>query len=181
MVVLGVMPQTVEAINHAKAANCAIIVAINKMDKPGANPRRVKEELMAHDVIAEDYGGDVMMIPVSAKTGQGLEDLLDAILVKAEMMELKANPNRYAIGTVLEPLNAYLILAENLYKQPQKFSKSYNFGPDSNSQQKVIDILENIKTYFVKNNYAANVKYETDSRNIIWTRGIGASARCLRE
>lgn len=98
----GVMPQTVEAINHAKAANCAIIVAINKMDKPGANPRKVKEELMAHDVIAEDYGGDVMMIPVSAKTGQGLEDLLEAILVKAEMMELKANPNRYAIGTVLE-------------------------------------------------------------------------------
>lgn len=66
---------------------------------------------------------------------------------------------------VLEPLNAYLILAENLYKQPQKFSKSYNFGPDSNSQQKVIDILENIKTYFVKNNYAANVKYETENNN----------------
>lgn len=98
----GVMPQTVEAINHAKAANCKIIVAINKMDKPGANPRRVKEELMAHDVIAEDYGGDVLMVPVSAKTGQGLEDLLDAIQMTAEMMELKANPNRYAIGTVLE-------------------------------------------------------------------------------
>ena len=98
----GVMPQTVEAIDHAKAANSQIIVAINKMDKPGANPRKVKEELMAHDVIAEDYGGDVIMVEVSAKTKQGLDDLLDAILLKAEMMELKANPNRYAIGTVLE-------------------------------------------------------------------------------
>ena len=98
----GVMPQTIEAIDHAKAANSQIIVAINKMDKPGANSRKVKEELMAHDVIAEDYGGDVIMVEVSAKTKQGLDDLLDAILLKAEMMELKANPNRYAIGTVLE-------------------------------------------------------------------------------
>lgn len=98
----GVMPQTIEAINHAKAADCEIIVAINKMDKPGADPDRVKNELMAHDVIAEDYGGEVMTVEVSAKTGKGINDLLDAILVKAEMMELKANPNRYAIGTVLE-------------------------------------------------------------------------------
>ena len=98
----GVMPQTVEAINHAKAAECEIIVAINKMDKPGADPDRVKNELMAHDVIAEDFGGDIMTVEVSAKTGKGINDLLDAILVKAEMMELKANPNRYAIGTVLE-------------------------------------------------------------------------------
>ena len=98
----GVMPQTLEAIDHAKAAKCQIIVAINKMDKPGANPERVKQELMAHDVIAEEYGGDIMMIPLSAKTGEGINDLLDAILVKAEMMELKANPRRYAIGTVLE-------------------------------------------------------------------------------
>ena len=98
----GVMPQTVEAINHAKAAECEIIVAINKMDKPGADPDRVKNELMAHDVIAEDFGGEIMTVEVSAKTGKGINDLLDAILVKAEMMELKANPNRYAIGTVLE-------------------------------------------------------------------------------
>ncbi|MBR6226247.1 MAG: translation initiation factor IF-2 [Bacilli bacterium] len=98
----GVMPQTVEAINHAKAAECEIIVAINKMDKPGADPDKVKNELMAHDVIAEDFGGDIMTVEVSAKTGKGINDLLDAILVKAEMMELKANPNRYAIGTVLE-------------------------------------------------------------------------------
>lgn len=98
----GVMPQTVEAINHAKAANCQIIVAINKMDKPGANPQRVKEELMQHDIYGEEYGGDVLMVECSAKTGQGLNDLLEAILLKAEMMELKANPNRYAIGTVLE-------------------------------------------------------------------------------
>ncbi len=98
----GVMPQTIEAINHAKAANCQIIVAINKMDKPGANPRRVKEELMQHDIYGEDYGGDVLMVECSAKTGAGLNDLLETILVKAEMMELKANPNRFAIGTVLE-------------------------------------------------------------------------------
>jgi translation initiation factor IF-2 len=98
----GVMPQTVEAIDHAKAANCQIIVAINKMDKAGANPAHVKEQLMQHDVIAEDYGGDVMCVPCSAKTGMGINDLLETILTKAEMMELKANPNRYAIGTVLE-------------------------------------------------------------------------------
>ena len=98
----GVMPQTIEAINHAKAANCQIIVAINKMDAPGANPYKVKEELMQHNIIGEEYGGDVLMVETSAKTGAGLNDLLEAILLKAEMMELKANPNRYAIGTVLE-------------------------------------------------------------------------------
>ena len=98
----GVMPQTLEAIDHAKAAGSPIIVAINKMDKPGANPRRVKEQLMAHDVIAEDYGGDVMTCEISAKKGDGIDDLLDMILLKAEMMELKANPKRYASGTVLE-------------------------------------------------------------------------------
>ncbi len=98
----GVMPQTIEAIDHAKAANCEVIVAINKMDAPGANPRRVKEQLMAHNVISEEYGGDVMMVPCSAKTGDGINDLLEAICLKAEMAELKANPKRYAIGTVLE-------------------------------------------------------------------------------
>ncbi len=98
----GVMPQTLEAIDHAKAAGSPIIVAINKMDKAGANPRKVKEQLMAHDVIAEDYGGDVMTCEISAKKGTGIDDLLDMILLKAEMMELKANPKRYASGTVLE-------------------------------------------------------------------------------
>ncbi len=98
----GVMPQTLEAIDHAKAADSPIIVAINKMDKAGANPRKVKEQLMAHDVIAEDYGGDVMTCEISAKKGMGIDDLLDMILLKAEMMELKANPKRYASGTVLE-------------------------------------------------------------------------------
>ncbi len=98
----GVMPQTLEAIDHAKAAGSPIIVAINKMDMPGANPQRVKEQLMAHDVISEDYGGDVMMCEISAKNGDGIDDLLDAIILKAEMMELKANPKRYASGTVLE-------------------------------------------------------------------------------
>ncbi len=98
----GVMPQTIEAIDHAKAAGVPIIVAINKMDKAGANPRRVEEELMAHDVISEAYGGDVIVVEISAKKGTGIDDLLDMILLKAEMLELKANPSRYAIGTVLE-------------------------------------------------------------------------------
>ena len=98
----GVMPQTIEAIDHAKAAGVPIIVAINKMDKPGVNPNRVKEELMAHDVIAEEYGGEVMVTEISAKNKTGIDDLLEAILLKAEMLELKANPDRYAIGSVLE-------------------------------------------------------------------------------
>ena len=98
----GVMPQTIEAIDHAKAAGVPIIVAINKMDMPGANPRKVIEELMAHDVIAEEYGGDVIVTEISAKTGKGIQDLLENIVLKAEMLELKANPSRYAIGTVLE-------------------------------------------------------------------------------
>ena len=98
----GVMPQTIEAIQHAKAADVPVIVAINKIDKPGANPHKVKEELMAHDIIAEDYGGDVMTCEISAKLGRGIDDLLEMVLLKAEMMELKANPSRYAIGTVLE-------------------------------------------------------------------------------
>ncbi|MCR5491538.1 MAG: translation initiation factor IF-2, partial [Bacilli bacterium] len=98
----GVMPQTIEAIDHAKAAGVPIIVAINKMDKPGANPRRVEEELMAHDVISEAYGGDVIVVEISAKKGTGIDDLLEMILLKAEMLDLKANPSRYAIGTVLE-------------------------------------------------------------------------------
>ena len=98
----GVMPQTIEAIDHAKAAGVPIIVAINKIDKAGANPRKVKEELMAHDVISEDYGGDVMCCEISAKKGIGIDDLLEMITLKAEMLELKANPSRYAIGTVLE-------------------------------------------------------------------------------
>ncbi len=98
----GVMPQTIEAIDHAKAANVPIIVAINKMDVPGANPEKVINELMQHDVIAEKYGGDVMVCEISAKKKQGIKELLETVLVEAEMLELKANPNRYAIGTVLE-------------------------------------------------------------------------------
>ena len=98
----GVMPQTVEAIDHAKAAGVPIIVAVNKMDKAGANPRKVLEELLAHEVVAEEYGGDVIVCEISAKKGEGIDDLLENILLKAEMLELKANPSRYAIGTVLE-------------------------------------------------------------------------------
>lgn len=98
----GVMPQTLEAIDHARAANVPIIVAINKIDVPGANPEKVETELMQHNVIAEKYGGDVMVCEISAKKKIGISDLLETILVEAEMLELKANSNRFAIGTVLE-------------------------------------------------------------------------------
>ena len=98
----GVMPQTIEAIDHAKAAGVPIIVAINKMDKPGADPNRVKQELLQHDVIAEEYGGDAICVEISAKQKKNIEGILEAILVVAELKELKANPDRYALGTVLE-------------------------------------------------------------------------------
>ena len=98
----GVMPQTIEAIDHAKAAGVPIIVAINKMDKVGAEPERVKNELMAHDVICEEFGGDVIAVEISAKKKINIEGLLESILLVAEMKELKANPDRYALGTVLE-------------------------------------------------------------------------------
>ena len=98
----GVMPQTIEAIDHAKAAEVPIIVAINKMDAPGADPDKVINELMQHDIIAEKYGGENIVCEISAKKKQGIDNLLDAILLEAEMLELKANPKRYAIGTVLE-------------------------------------------------------------------------------
>ena len=98
----GVMPQTIEAIDHAKAAGVPVIVAINKMDKPGVNPHRVVEELMQHDLVSEEYGGDIICVQISAKTGKGIDELLESILLKAEMLELRANPSRYAIGTVLE-------------------------------------------------------------------------------
>ena len=92
----GVMPQTIEAINHAKSADVPIIVAINKMDKPGANPDHVKQQLSEHGLLPEEWGGDVIMVPVSAKQKQGIDDLLENILLVAEVMELKANPNRKA-------------------------------------------------------------------------------------
>ena len=98
----GIMPQTVESINHAKAAGVSLIVAINKMDKEGANPDRVKEELTKYDLVCEDWGGDVMCVPVSAKTGEGIDELLEDVLLIAEMQELKANPNRRAKGAVIE-------------------------------------------------------------------------------
>ena len=98
----GVMPQTIEAIDHAKAAKVPIIVAINKMDKPGADPERIKTQLMNYDIIAEEYGGSNICLEISAKKNQGIKELLESILLVAEMQELKANPNRYAIGTVIE-------------------------------------------------------------------------------
>ncbi len=98
----GVMPQTVEAINHAKSANVPIIVAINKIDKPGANPERVKQELMEHGLVPEEYGGDNIMVPVSAKKQIGINDLLENILLVAEVQELKANPAADARGVIIE-------------------------------------------------------------------------------
>ena len=98
----GIMPQTVESINHAKAANVPIIVAINKMDKPTANPDKIKEQLTKYDLIPEEWGGDTVIVPISAKTGMGLEDLLEMVILSAEVLELKANPNRRAKGTVIE-------------------------------------------------------------------------------
>ena len=98
----GVMPQTVEAISHAKAAGIEVIVAINKIDKPSANVERVKQELTEYELIPEDWGGTTLFVPVSAHTGEGLDDLLDSILLQAEMCELKANPNRNARGLVIE-------------------------------------------------------------------------------
>ena len=98
----GIMPQTVEAINHAKAANVQIIVAINKIDKVGANPDQIKQQLTEYNLVPEEWGGDVMCIPVSAKTHEGLDDLLEGIILVADVMELKANPDRSAKGTVIE-------------------------------------------------------------------------------
>lgn len=98
----GVMPQTIEAINHAKAANVPIIVAVNKMDKPSANPDKVKQELADQGLLVEDWGGDVISVPVSALKNENIDTLLEMILIVAEMEELKANPNRKAVGTVVE-------------------------------------------------------------------------------
>ena len=98
----SVKPQTIESISHAKAANVPIIVAINKMDKPGANPDKVKKDLADNGILVEDWGGDVISVPVSAKEGEGITDLLEMILLEAEMLELKANPDRLALGTVIE-------------------------------------------------------------------------------
>ena len=98
----GVMPQTIEAINHAKAAEVPIIVAVNKMDKEGANPDRVKQELVENGLVPEEWGGDTIFVPMSAKKGEGIEQLLEMILLVSEVNEYKANPNRKAIGTVIE-------------------------------------------------------------------------------
>ena len=98
----GIMPQTIEAINHAKAANVQIIVAINKMDKPEANPDRIMQQLTEHSLVPEEWGGDIICVPVSAKTHNGIDNLLENVLLVAEMLELKANPDRKAKGVVIE-------------------------------------------------------------------------------
>ena len=98
----GIMPQTIESINHAKAAKIPIVVAINKMDMPGANPERVKQQLTEYDLVSEEWGGDTIVCPISAKTGEGIDNLLENLVVLAEILELKANPNRAARGTVIE-------------------------------------------------------------------------------
>ena len=98
----SVMAQTVEAINHAKAAGCPVIVAVNKCDKPDADPQRVRNDLLQQEIITEDFGGDVLCIDVSAMTGQGLDRLEEAIMLQSELLELKANPDRAADGVVVE-------------------------------------------------------------------------------
>lgn len=98
----GIMPQTVEAINHAKSAGVDVIVAVNKMDKAGANPERVKQQLTEYSLVPEEWGGDTMVYPISCKTGEGIEDLLEGLLIKAEMKELLANPAREARGVIIE-------------------------------------------------------------------------------
>ncbi len=98
----GIMPQTIEAINHAKAAKIPIVVAVNKMDKPGANPDRIKQQLTEYDLLPEEWGGDTIVCPISAKTGMGIDNLLEMVIVTAEVQDLKANPNRPAKGTVIE-------------------------------------------------------------------------------
>ena len=98
----GIMPQTVESINHAKAAKIPVIVAINKMDKPNANPERIKEQLTKYDLVPEEWGGETIICPISAKTGEGIDNLLEMVNLTAEMQELKANPNRSAHGAVIE-------------------------------------------------------------------------------
>jgi translation initiation factor IF-2 len=98
----GIMPQTVESINHAKAANIPVVVAINKMDVTGANPERIKQQLTEYDLVSEEWGGDTIVCPISAKTGMGIDNLLENLVILAEVQELKANPNRAARGTVIE-------------------------------------------------------------------------------
>lgn len=98
----GIMPQTVESINHAKAANIPIIVAINKMDVPGANPDKIKQQLTEHELVSDEWGGDTVICPISAKTGMGIEHLLEMVVLTADVAELRANPNRAARGTVIE-------------------------------------------------------------------------------
>ena len=98
----GIMPQTIEAINHAKAAGVSIIVAINKMDKEGANPEKIKQALTEHDLVIEEWGGDIICVPVSAKTGEGIDNLLEMVNLTAEVLDLKANPDRLAKGAVVE-------------------------------------------------------------------------------
>lgn len=98
----GIMPQTVESINHAKAANIPIVVAINKMDVHGANPDRIKQQLTEYELVSEDWGGDTIVCPISARTGDGVDKLLENLVILAEIQELKANPNRPGKGAVIE-------------------------------------------------------------------------------
>ena len=98
----GIMPQTAEAINHCKAAKVPMVVAINKIDRPAANIDRVKQELSEHNLVVEDWGGDIVAVPVSAKTGENLDTLLEMVQLTSEMQELEANPHRKAKGTVIE-------------------------------------------------------------------------------
>jgi len=138
----GVMPQTIEAINHAKAANVPIVVAINKIDKPEANPAKVRNELTEHGVISEEWGGQNIFVEVSAKKGIGIENLLEMILLQAEMMELKANPDKKARGTIIEakldrgrgPIATVIVQSGSL-----KIGDAFLAGPHAGKVRALID------------------------------------------
>ena len=131
----GVMPQTVEALNHARAAKVPIIVAINKIDRPEANIDRVKQQLTEQGLIPEDYGGDTIVVPVSARTGEGIDKLLEMLLLQADVLELKANPDRPARGTVVEseldrgrgPV-ATVLIQEGTLRQGDPFVCGISYG-----------------------------------------------------
>ncbi|MEK6556758.1 MAG: translation initiation factor IF-2, partial [Candidatus Margulisiibacteriota bacterium] len=140
----GIMPQTIEAIHHARAAKVPILVAINKMDKPDANIERVKQQLTEHDLVPEEWGGKTVVVPVSAKAGQGISDLLDMILLIAETEELKANPHKKAVGIVLEahlsknkgPIATVLIKSGTL-----RIGNPFVIGPVSGKIRALVDDL----------------------------------------
>ena len=145
----GIMPQTVESINHAKAAEIPVIVAINKMDKPTANPERIKQQLTEYSLVPEEWGGDTIICPISAKTGEGIDNLLDMVVLTAEMRELKANPNRSAHGAVIEarldkgrgPVATLLVQNGTLHSNVGKVTLEDLFSQIQAGEMKTLNII----------------------------------------